>query len=1325
MCNITTATSETVSRAEFENIRGQIETYLEVNNLSDKINYIVTTKGVPLRVSGSGWTNACLDSELTMILGDHKNNIANTYWLINPYFTDNEPFSREKYSLYLVTRLTAFTEQEIYNIIDNSTISMGNRGPYILDADSAKGWQPGGYGDGNIWLRDANTTLTAKGIPTYYEDTTTYVKSYPAPVMGYSSWGSNDGHDTANFVKNYNFEGLTNGFPRDWYAIEDPGINDTISSNSSDFWSGSRSVMINRTSISVNYSAVAQNITITPGMRYYVRGYVNLSRRTGPGGAHLQLQALDQNDTILKIQNSQVWTSINSAWTYLNQLIYEPVPGAVKVRVLAIFNQSQGVAFFDDIFFRDIPPHFTWVPGSIAETFVSTGGRSFRYNTNYGQSLVADLLRDGVSGVKGYVYEPFLSAIAHPDILFDRYTDGYNLAESYYMASNFIGWMDVVVGDPKMAPYADSLPDVNVSVEGVTIKPDDLDQDDWLSIRINVTNLGPSDVDNVAATFYMVANGVEYSIYDNGIIGPISGSGGTYLIRKSYQVIFDGEAELKIIIDPYNKLKEQNETNNELTVKLYFNSRPIPSELECLNETIYRGGQFYISTQGSDVETSEADLTPILEASLSDLGVWFKFQEKQLEYDFDLGLKNWMIKVQTNYSMKLGNYSFRIAFVDENNNTGNFRNEHRALEVLNNPPTVINILENKNILFREETVNITCWTIDLEDDIYELEMKMQLRLKPEDVSSNLGWEFVELYFDRINNSWKSEISFDSKIEPGLYQVRCRVNDTDSGFSAWKYLKNDLHVLNNQPRVQNITFSEPTFYRSSSMKILVNGFDNEDYLEIDEMDIEFEYTNDEIVSGKQGDIVWETSYLEELEFDFFIDAWVATFKVPVEADLGRYYFRTRIRDLDGNWSDWYVEQNTIEILNNPPTVKVNKLPKVAYEDDKIVFDARDSYDIEDDMGDLIIKWDFENFSENLAISHTKSNFYYRFTTAGNYTVRLMVTDQDNATSWFNQTFTIENIAPVAVMKISKTSYIRIDEIIRFSAEESTDTESDIDSLTYLWDFGDGTTGEGIIVDHSYTTKGEYNVLLVINDTDGAIDTAQCRILINYSPPPPPDGETDNDDGEGFNKINYAIVAGILIFIIILIIIIWLSMKRRREQPEQIPSDQALPGSNTPMEPRQIPGQGLGQGPGQKPAIDGTVDYLPFEQPVLEETKDTVIDEQMDAKDEIKKLEITEQYRLPPADDMDMVDLDTDPEMELTEPLMESDLQEELPHTDKLLEDSTHLEENIEEEPERINPELGQDIEQENPDNIEPIKDEEDVNINLNDDSLEPEKDLKEE
>lgn len=94
-------------------------------------------------------------------------------------------------------------------------------------------------------------------------------------------------------------------------------------------------------------------------------------------------------------------------------------------------------------------------PGAIAETFVSTSARTFR-QVDGGQSVISDLIAAGVTGVKGYVSEPYLFAIAQPPLLFDRYTGGFNLAESFYAASPVLQWKDVVVGDPLCRPFARS-----------------------------------------------------------------------------------------------------------------------------------------------------------------------------------------------------------------------------------------------------------------------------------------------------------------------------------------------------------------------------------------------------------------------------------------------------------------------------------------------------------------------------------------------------------------------------------------------------------------------------------------------------------------------------------------------------------------------------------------------------------------------------------------------------------------------------------------------------------------------------------------------------
>lgn len=91
--------------------------------------------------------------------------------------------------------------------------------------------------------------------------------------------------------------------------------------------------------------------------------------------------------------------------------------------------------------------------GALVQTYVSTSGRTFT-PTDKGQSLIADLLANGASGAAGYVSEPYSFSLVVPDVLFDRYTRGFNLAESFYMAAPVIKWKEIFVGDPLCSPYA-------------------------------------------------------------------------------------------------------------------------------------------------------------------------------------------------------------------------------------------------------------------------------------------------------------------------------------------------------------------------------------------------------------------------------------------------------------------------------------------------------------------------------------------------------------------------------------------------------------------------------------------------------------------------------------------------------------------------------------------------------------------------------------------------------------------------------------------------------------------------------------------------------
>ncbi len=70
-------------------------------------------------------------------------------------------------------------------------------------------------------------------------------------------------------------------------------------------------------------------------------------------------------------------------------------------------------------------------------------------------------------------------------------------------------------------------------------------------------------------------------------------------------------------------------------------------------------------------------------------------------------------------------------------------------------------------------------------------------------------------------------------------------------------------------------------------------------------------------------------------------------------------------------------------------------------------------------------------------------------------------------------------------------------IAFDGTSSTDPDNNIAS--YAWDFGDGKTGSGSIVDHTYENGGTYTVTLVVTDADGASSSATATVTVDHVAP----------------------------------------------------------------------------------------------------------------------------------------------------------------------------------------------------------------------------------
>ena len=106
--------------------------------------------------------------------------------------------------------------------------------------------------------------------------------------------------------------------------------------------------------------------------------------------------------------------------------------------------------------------------------------------------------------------------------------------------------------------------------------------------------------------------------------------------------------------------------------------------------------------------------------------------------------------------------------------------------------------------------------------------------------------------------------------------------------------------------------------------------------------------------------------------------------------------------------------------------------------------------------------------------------------------LTVTDAEGAKGTSKTQITIQNKAPSA--NAGADRIVNEDDVVNFNAGGSTDTASDVNSLTYHWDFGDGTTGNGIIASHKYAEKGIYTTTLRVTDDDGESDVDDAVVTV---------------------------------------------------------------------------------------------------------------------------------------------------------------------------------------------------------------------------------------
>jgi PKD repeat protein len=217
----------------------------------------------------------------------------------------------------------------------------------------------------------------------------------------------------------------------------------------------------------------------------------------------------------------------------------------------------------------------------------------------------------------------------------------------------------------------------------------------------------------------------------------------------------------------------------------------------------------------------------------------------------------------------------------------------------------------------------------------------------------------------------------------------------------------------------------------------------------------------------------------------------TFQLP-----GAYTVRLQVTDNEGATA---VATETVSIANRPPAGSFGFSPASPKTLEPVTFTSAST----DPEGlPLTTEWDLDD--DGHYDDATGDSAQRSFPVAGNYTVRMRVTDSAGATDTATRVVTVLNQPPQASFDITPPDPTT-DGPLTFT---STSTDPEGLPLATSWDLdGDGSfEASGATVQHQFTVPGSYPVTMKVVDASGASDTASQTVTI---PNRPPTASVDHD------------------------------------------------------------------------------------------------------------------------------------------------------------------------------------------------------------------------
>jgi PKD repeat protein len=186
-------------------------------------------------------------------------------------------------------------------------------------------------------------------------------------------------------------------------------------------------------------------------------------------------------------------------------------------------------------------------------------------------------------------------------------------------------------------------------------------------------------------------------------------------------------------------------------------------------------------------------------------------------------------------------------------------------------------------------------------------------------------------------------------------------------------------------------------------------------------------------------------------------------------------------------------------NIPPVASLLISQTTVDREEYINYDGSSSTDSDGDIVEYI--WDFGDGTNSTGIF---TNHYY--VSAGTYTIKLTVTDDDGAQNSTSGNIVVYddpappvNVPPEAAFLISSTN---VEEYTYINLNGSTSSDSDGTIVEYAWHFGDGSITSGRYASHFYSLAGNYTITLNVVDDDGASDITSVLVTVTEGSAPSP-------------------------------------------------------------------------------------------------------------------------------------------------------------------------------------------------------------------------------